>query len=102
MPGALMWRKLGIEPGEERVFTRGVTVLFLVGWATVFLGNLSVTLFNKRIGSDQIADAFLLSAFVLFGTTGVFGCQNDDQTLGVVFQGQFTLGPGPGVDFVWP
>lgn len=68
-----MWRKLGIEPGEGRVFAWGVTVLFLVGWADVLLKNLSETLFVKRVGFDSIAFAFLVSSLLLVATTGVFG-----------------------------
>jgi len=68
-----MWRMLGIEPGEERIFARGVAVLFLLGWAAVFLANLAETVFNKRVGFERLADAFLLSALLLVVTTAVFG-----------------------------
>ena len=68
-----MWRKFGIEPGEERVFAWGVAVLFLVGWASVLLHNLAETLFVKRVGFSSLADAYLISALLLVLTTGVVG-----------------------------
>lgn len=66
-----MWRKLGIKPGEGRVFAWGVAVLFLVGWTDVLLKNLSETLFVKRVGFEWMPWAFLVSALLLVLSTGL-------------------------------
>jgi len=67
-----MWRKIGIEPGEERVFAWGAAALFLVGWADVFVKNLSETLFVKRVGVEDLPKAFLISSLLLVLSTGLF------------------------------
>ena len=45
-----MLRKLGILPGEGRVFAWAVAALFLLGWADVSVKNVAETLFFKRGG----------------------------------------------------
>ena len=64
-----MLRKLGIEEGEGRVFAWGAAALFLIGWADVSVKNVSETFFLKRVGIDLLPYFFLLSAFLLVGTT---------------------------------
>jgi hypothetical protein len=68
-----MWRKLGIGPGEERIFTWGAVALFLLGSSDAFLKVLSETLVVKRTGLEDLPKAFLVSALLLAVTTGVFG-----------------------------
>jgi hypothetical protein len=62
-------RSLGIETGEGRVFAWGATTLFLIGWASVSLANVSETFFLKRVGVDRLPAVFLLNTLLLVGTT---------------------------------
>jgi len=67
-------RKLGIEPGEGRLFCWAAAVLALCGWADVSVKIASETLFNKRgPGVALLPLAFLLNSFLLVGTTYVLG-----------------------------
>ena len=68
-----MWRKLGIEPGEGRVFAWGTAVLALTGWADASLRNVAETLFLKRVGVDLLPVVFLANAVLLVGTTAWVG-----------------------------
>jgi len=69
-----MVRKLGIEPGEGRLFFWGAAALALAGWADVSVKNASETLFLKRgPGVDYLPLAFLLNSVLLIGTTYVVG-----------------------------
>jgi ATP/ADP translocase len=62
-------RAFGIEPDEGRVFVLGAVTVFLIGWAAVSLGNVSETLFLKRIGVDYVPYVFLVNSLLLVGTT---------------------------------
>ncbi len=66
-------RSLGIEAGEGRVFAWGATTLFLIGWASVSLTNVSETFFLKRVGVDRLPVVFLVNSLLLIGTTYVMG-----------------------------
>jgi len=67
-------RKLGIEPGEGRLFCWAAAVLALCGWADVSVKIASETLFNKRgPGVTYLPLAFLLNSVLLVGTTYVVG-----------------------------
>ena len=66
-------RRLGIEPGEERLFACSATILFLVGWGSVQLTNVSETLFLKRVGVEYLPLAFLANSALLVGTTWLVG-----------------------------
>ncbi|TDJ15166.1 MAG: cyclic nucleotide-binding domain-containing protein [Deltaproteobacteria bacterium] len=68
-----MWRKLGIEPGEGRVFAWGAFALFLLGWADVSLKNVSETFFLKRVGPEWLPLVFLANSVLLVATTGLLG-----------------------------
>lgn len=68
-----MLRKLGIEPGEGRVFAWGAVALFLLGWADVSVQNVSEVFFLKRVGVEWLPHAFLASSLLLVGTTWAFG-----------------------------
>ena len=68
-----MWRKLGIEPGEERPFAWGAAVLFLLGWAEVSVKNASETLFLKGVGVEYLPQVFLVNSLLLVGTTYLVG-----------------------------
>ena len=68
-----MLRKLGIEPGEGRVFAWGAAALFLLGWADVSVKNVSEVFFLKRVGVERMPEAFLVSSLLLVGTTWAFG-----------------------------
>ena len=68
-----MWRKLGIEPGEGRVFAWGTAVLALTGWADASLRNVAETLFLKRVGVDLLPVVFLANAVLLVVTTAWVG-----------------------------
>ena len=68
-----MLRKLGIEPGEGRVFAWGTAVLGLTGWADASLRNVAETLFLKRVGVDLLPVVFLANAVLLVGTTAWVG-----------------------------
>jgi AAA family ATP:ADP antiporter len=68
-----MLRKLGIEPGEGRVFAWGAMALFLLGWADVSVKNVSEAFFIKRVGVELLPYAFLVSALLLVVTTWAFG-----------------------------
>ncbi len=68
-----MLRKLGIEPGEGRVFAWGSAALFLLGWADVSVKNVSEAFFIKRVGVELLPYAFLLSSVLLVATTWAFG-----------------------------
>jgi hypothetical protein len=60
---------LGIETGETRVFAWGATTLFLIGWASVSLTNVSETLFLKRVGVQRLPLVFLVNMLLLIGST---------------------------------
>ena len=67
-------RRLGIEPGEGRLFFWGAAALALAGWADVSVKNASETLFLKRgPGVDYLPLAFLLNSVLLVGTTYALG-----------------------------
>jgi hypothetical protein len=66
-------RKLGIEPGEGRLFFWGAAALALAGWADVSVKNASETLFLKRVGVDYLPIAYLLNSILLVGTTYIVG-----------------------------
>lgn len=68
-----MWRKLGIEPGEGRIFAWSATALMLVGWTDATVQNVSDALFNKRVGVDYLPLAYLVSALLLVATVVAFG-----------------------------
>ncbi len=68
-----MWRKLGIGPGEERIFAWGALALFMLGSSDAFLKVLSETLVVKRTGLEDLPKAFLVSSLLLAVTTGLFG-----------------------------
>ncbi len=68
-----MWRKLGIGPGEERIFAWGALSLFMLGSSDAFLKVLSETLVVKRTGLEDLPKAFLVSSLLLAVTTGLFG-----------------------------
>jgi hypothetical protein len=68
-----MLRRLGIEPGEGRVFAWGAAVLLLTGWADAALRNVAETLFLKRIGVEWLPVVFLANAVLLVGTTAWVG-----------------------------
>jgi hypothetical protein len=62
-------RSLGVEAGEGRVFVWGATTLFLIGWASVALTNVSETFFLKRVGVDRLPVVFLVNSLLLVATT---------------------------------
>jgi AAA family ATP:ADP antiporter len=66
-------RRLGIEPGEGRLFFWGAAALALAGWADVSVKNASETLFLKRVGVDYLPIAYLLNSILLVGTTYIMG-----------------------------
>ena len=67
-------RKLGIEPGEGRLFCWAAAVLALCGWADVSVTIASEALFNKRgPGVAYLPLAFLFNSVLLIGTTYVLG-----------------------------
>ena len=68
-----MVRKLGIEPGEGRLFFWGAAALALAGWADVSVKNVSETLFLKRVGVEYLPLAYLFNSILLVGTTYVMG-----------------------------
>jgi hypothetical protein len=68
-----MWRKLGIEPGEGRVFAWGTAVLVLAGGADAALRNVAETLFLKRVGVDLLPLVFLANAALLVFSTAWVG-----------------------------
>jgi len=68
-----MLRKLGIEPGEGRLFAWAAGVLFLVGWAEVSVKNASETLFLKEVGVQFLPSAFLVNSLLLVGSTYLVG-----------------------------
>jgi Cyclic nucleotide-binding domain len=64
-------RSLGVEAGEGRVFVWGAMTLFLIGWASVSLTNVSETFFLKRVGVDRLPVVFLVNSLLLVATTYV-------------------------------
>ncbi len=68
-----MLRKLGIEPGEGRLFFWAAGVLFLLGWADVSVKNASETLFLKGVGVEFLPLAFLVNSLLLVGSTYMVG-----------------------------
>ena len=68
-----MLRKLGIEPGEGRIFIWSAGALFLLGWTDVTFKNVSETFFSKRVGVDYYPWAFLASSLLLVATTSAYG-----------------------------
>ncbi|MFN8546004.1 MAG: cyclic nucleotide-binding domain-containing protein [Candidatus Binatia bacterium] len=70
---ARIGRWFGIEPGEERVFAWGAGALFLIGWASVSVTNVSETFFLKRVGVTLLPLVFLANSILLVGTTFAVG-----------------------------
>ena len=68
-----MVRKLGIEPGEGRLFAWGAAALALAGWASVSVQNVSEAFFSKRVGVEYYPLAFLINSILLVGTTYAAG-----------------------------
>jgi len=68
-----MLRKLGIQPGEGKLFAWGVAALFLLGWADVSVKNVSETFFLKRVGVELLPLVFLVNSVLLVGTTYLVG-----------------------------
>ncbi len=68
-----MWRRLGIEPTERKLFFWAAATLFLIGWADVSVKNASETLFLKRVGVFFLPMVFLAGSLLLVGTTDVAG-----------------------------
>jgi hypothetical protein len=66
-----MWRRLGIQRGERRLFAWAAGCLLLLGWADVSVKNASETLFVKRVGVGVLPIAILVSNLVLVATTAV-------------------------------
>ncbi len=66
-------RGLGVESGESRLFAWGAGILFLIGWASISLANVSETFFLKRLGVDLLPVVFLVNALLLVGTTYAMG-----------------------------
>ena len=64
-----MWRRLGIEQGEGRLFAWAASTLFLLGWAYVSVTNVSEVFFIKRIDVRYLPLAFLVSSAVLVVTS---------------------------------
>jgi hypothetical protein len=68
-----MWRRVGIEQGEGRLFAWAASTLFLLGWAYVSVTNVSEVFFIKRIDVRYLPLAFLVSSAVLVVTTLALG-----------------------------
>jgi len=68
-----MFQRLGIEPGEGRIFCWSAAALFLLGWTDVSFKNVAETFFSKRVGVDYYPWAFLASSLLLVGTTWAVG-----------------------------
>ena len=66
-------RRVGIEPGEGRLFACAATILFLAGWGAVQLTNVAETLFLKRVGVEYLPLVFLGNSGLLVGTTWLMG-----------------------------
>jgi ATP/ADP translocase len=66
---ARLLARLGVQPGERRVFAWSAAAFFLIGWASVSLANVADTLFLKRIGVQYLPAVFLASSLLLAGTT---------------------------------
>ncbi len=64
-----MWKWLGIEKDERSIFAWSVAVLILIGWADVSVKNAAEIFFNKRVGTDSLPLAFLISSAMLVATT---------------------------------
>ncbi len=73
MRAIALLRRLGIEPGETRVFAWGAAALFLVGWVDVSVKNVAEVFFLKRVGVELMPLAFLVSSLLLVLTTWAFG-----------------------------
>ncbi len=71
--GGQLLRRLGVEPGEGRVFAWAGGSLLVLGWADVSVKNVAETLFLKRIGVEQLPLAFLVSTALLVPTTYAVG-----------------------------
>ena len=65
--------RIGIEPGEGRIFVYAAAVLFLIGWSDAQLTNASETLFLKRVGVEYLPLVFLANSLLLVGTTWTAG-----------------------------
>jgi hypothetical protein len=73
-------RKLGIEPGEGKVFAWAAGVLFLLGWTEVSVKNASEVLFIKTVGVASLPLAFLANSVLLVISTifvGLFAARSD-------------------------
>jgi len=68
-----LWRRMGIESGEEAVCAWSAIALFLVGWASVSITNASETLFLKRVGVELLPFVFLANSALLVMTTSAMG-----------------------------
>jgi len=64
-----MWRWLGVEAGERRIFAWAGGALFLLGWADVSVRNASEVFFVKRVDVHLLPLAFLASSLLLLLTT---------------------------------
>lgn len=68
-----MVRKLGIEPGEGRIFAWSAAVLLMLGFTDAAVQNVAEALFNKRLDVRYLPLAFLASSLLLVFTLVVFG-----------------------------
>jgi len=68
-----MWRALGVEPAERRLFLWGTLALFLIGWADVSTKNASEVFFVKRRGVELLPLVFFASGLLLMATTYAVG-----------------------------
>jgi AAA family ATP:ADP antiporter len=64
-----VFQRLGIEPGEGRVFAWGAATLALAGWADASVKNASETFFLDRVGYEYLPLAYLINSVLLVGTT---------------------------------
>jgi hypothetical protein len=66
-------RRLGIEPGEERVLAAAGLPCSWSKWATVSVTNVAETFFLKRIGVARLPIVFLVNSILLAGTSVAAG-----------------------------
>jgi hypothetical protein len=72
-PVARLAQSVAVEPGEGRAFVGAAAALFLVGWASVSVTNVSETFFLKRIGVERLPLVFLVNSLLLVATTSAVG-----------------------------
>jgi hypothetical protein len=65
--------RVTIERGERWLVACSAAILFLIGWASVSVTNVSETFFLKRIGVEFLPLVFLANSLLLVGTTWVVG-----------------------------